>query len=70
MKIIIVIIFWAISPSPTIHSRSRVFIVFILSFKMFISSVYLSISLEHHEFATSVTGYVDVLCEGALWRPV
>ncbi len=32
------------------------FIVFILSFKTFVSSVYLSISLEHHEFAISVTG--------------
>ncbi len=31
-----------------------------------LSSVYLSISLEHQEFATSVTGSVGFLCEGAL----
>ncbi len=47
------------------HCRSRVFIVFILLFKTFISSVYVSISLRHQEFATSVTESVDVLCEGA-----
>ncbi len=54
------------------------FVVFIVLFKMFISSVYsvtaiampLSISLEHHEFATSMTESVGFLCEGALWHPV
>ncbi len=39
------------------------FIVFILSFKTFISSVY---SIAMPEFATSVTGSVGFLCEGAL----
>ncbi len=41
-----------------------------ITLDILISSVYLSISMEHQEFATSVTGYVDFLCEGALWCPV
>ncbi len=51
------------------------FIVFVLSFKTFISSVYsvtviamllsiLGISWRFMSSATSVTGYVDFLCEG------
>ncbi len=41
------------------------FIVFILSFKTFISSVYSVTAIAMPEFATSVTGSVDFLCEGA-----